>query len=1047
MVNARKRPHPQQRPRGGFDTVQCECCSNKFPNTSALMNHRSLIRTCHDHYYAELHKKCGLTNSQPTRTNTSTRNVRTRLSPTGAIAVSNSTNQEDEPSPLLLRFSSNTARVINDSEKNPIQFDTDLHEEEDHDYRSDEESINSADFVEWEDSSVDCSSDEGDQNLMSEGIGTIEDLVKGIETSFDNTPLSQTIGEYNFDGSCDQIDNDSYTVEDSIDDDSSLESERNNEDIPIGGDAAMRAQISLLKIFEDTTVPIGLYDKIMDWSSEAHKYGYDFPSTPARRVTVLKNFSNRFHLHNIHAKETVIPLEGGGLGTITHFEFESMVKSLISDPRILESLIINWENPSKAVASDKSELSDVHTGSWFHNTRKKMCTELNHALSPIIFACDRAHCDEGGKSRLSLEPLLFTLAIIPEALRVHEWAWRPLGYLNNLHLAPSSEIGARLKGQNIRNTHRMLRVILSGVKDIQTNGGITFKFPQSQADIILKLPIAFVIGDCKGHDVLCGRYGSHSIDYLCRDCTCPLSEGDNHNFECEMRNVKDIQSLTDQEPTKTVIAQLQSIGQHYVRNAFYELDFGENPGSIHTATPIEMLHGLELGWFKYALKSFFELLTPTQTQQFDQLSKVFSDQHNHQSDRTFPRTSFPHGFSNVTRLQGHEYVGCLFLSVLVLSSRPWEQVMRHFSANKQRRLKQFLDLFQTLLSLHSFTKMKTLSKKLFRVPRRETECDASKAFRICVQKFKSIVRRKKGNGTKLTKVHQMLHLPYYISMYGCPSNWYGSPAESLHKHFVKKPGKNTQRRPDIFEKQAGKRVVESYIIAVSYNNIIGHVVPREKDSSRPIGGSRFEIHVYLNHNGKYIVGSHDIHWPDKRTEKRMTKGNIHFDQGAIVATIKSCYTLFDRSSRTVRIPCFTEHKVDGIIYHGHPLYRGKGQWHDYAYFQWAEVEYPIMSRIYYFVDLRASNKNYTMSTSERRLVEKFYNGKGLYAVTRSCDGDPKEKNVFICTSSLNNKTWYLPSVSAIDSPGYCVFDSLADEHDDNVMISIPPYMWGTLFLE
>jgi hypothetical protein len=174
-----------------------------------------------------------------------------------------------------------------------------------------------------------------------------------------------------------------------------------------------------------------------------------------------------------------------------------------------------------------------------------------------------------------------------------------------------------------------------------------------------------------------------------------------------MRNVKDIQSLTDQEPTKTVIAQLQSIGQHYAWNVFYELDFGENPGSIHTATAIEMVHGLELGWFKYALRSFFELLTPTQTQQFDQLSKEFSDQHNHQNDRTI---SFPHGFSNVTRLQGHEYVGCLSLLVLTLSSRPWEQVMRHFSPNKQRRLKELFDLFQTLLSLHSFTKIKKLSK-------------------------------------------------------------------------------------------------------------------------------------------------------------------------------------------------------------------------------------------------------------------------------------------------------------------------------------------------
>eukprot|EP00978_Attheya_sp_CCMP212_P019309 scaffold53952_cov33-Attheya_sp.AAC.2 len=92
-------------------------------------------------------------------------------------------------------------------------------------------------------------------------------------------------------------------------------------------------------------------------------------------------------------------MEGGGIGTITHFDFEAMVNSLLSDPCIAASLLINWKNPNEGVSHGSSTIGDIHT------------------------ACDRAHCDEGGKSRLSLEPMLFNLAIIPQELRVHEWAY------------------------------------------------------------------------------------------------------------------------------------------------------------------------------------------------------------------------------------------------------------------------------------------------------------------------------------------------------------------------------------------------------------------------------------------------------------------------------------------------------------------------------------------------------------------------------------------------------------------------------------------------
>eukprot|EP00978_Attheya_sp_CCMP212_P018706 scaffold51711_cov66-Attheya_sp.AAC.2 len=198
-----------------------------------------------------------------------------------------------------------------------------------------------------------------------------------------------------------------------------------------------------------------------------------------------------------------------------------------------------------------------------------------------------------------------------------------------------------------------------------------------------------------------------------------------------MRYSSDIKELINQHPTKAILSQLQSICQHYVRNAFYDLDFGENPGGIHTASPIEMLHGLGL--------------------------------------------------------------------VLVPSSRPWQLVMVHFTPKNKEQIKQFLDLFQTLLALHLFTKTKKLHRDMFRIHRGETESRASNAIRICVQKFKSVLKWKKGNGTKLTKVHQMLHVAFYIDMFGSAINWYGSPCESLHKYFVKSTGQKTQRRPDNFE--------------------------------------------------------------------------------------------------------------------------------------------------------------------------------------------------------------------------------------------------------
>lgn len=173
------------------------------------------------------------------------------------------------------------------------------------------------------------------------------------------------------------------------------------------------------------------------------------------------------------------------------------------------------------------------------------------------------------------------------------------------------------------------------------------------------------------------------------------------------------------------------------------------------------------------------------------------------------------------------------------------------------------------------------------------------------------------------------------------------------------------------------------------------------------------------------------------------------NEGAIIETIKNCYTLFPREPfSVVKISCFTEHKRDGTIYHGHPNFRGMGEWHDYAYFEWDGITEGLIGRIYFFVDLNKSTDTGSMTLTQRRRIESFYCGQQCYAITRSSDrsSTPKNDSVLMSSDQLDHSKWYFPCVSSILGPVYCVFDSLVDEEEDLVTIALPQDEWKTRFL-
>ena len=307
------------------------------------------------------------------------------------------------------------------------------------------------------------------------------------------------------------------------------------------------------------------------------------------------------------------------------------------------------DDSDKNSESDQSESSpwigDINTSAMFRKGLETYCPLSDDFLCPLIFFIDGTPIDVHGN--LSMEPVQMTLGIFNQAARARPEFWVTIGYVNNPNTKRSSyEVGfeaakARLNSKerakkkstksdsdsepepdesqpqrvdddvsgSMFDYHHQLGYIFSELQKIQTQGGLHWRWSYSSpqykvTQLCLKLPILFIIGDTVGHDKLCGlKAGGKSV--YCRVCSCVQEEMDDPLFKPKYTHMSTLKKMATTFHGRKKIA---SMGYHPLKkNAFYDLLFCDPESGINGCTPVEILHHLQQGLFKYLLNQLCDL--------------------------------------------------------------------------------------------------------------------------------------------------------------------------------------------------------------------------------------------------------------------------------------------------------------------------------------------------------------------------------------------------------------------------------------------------------
>lgn len=216
-----------------------------------------------------------------------------------------------------------------------------------------------------------------------------------------------------------------------------------------------------------------------------------------------------------------------------------------------------------------------------------------------------------------------------------------------------------------------------------------------------------------------------------------------------------------------------------------------------------------------------------------------------------------------------------------------------------------------------------------------------------MSKYKETVDRTDGNGLKIPKFHQMLHMRHYILRYGPPLNYHSGPGEKNANVLAKQQANWTSRNLSTFEQEVGKRLSEHIVIDSNIRNHIPEFSKNIPKDNLSIGGTRFKVVLSPPDDQDDVQ---PILLVERRRKKNAPNQMTLFNMDVLDFLWKTLMDFVPHGE----IMCFSEHKRNGLIFRSHPSYCSGISWHDWAMFKWTvnnQVK-EIPGEILCFVDLR-----------------------------------------------------------------------------------------------
>ena len=684
------------------------------------------------------------------------------------------------------------------------------------------------------------------------------------------------------------------------------------------------------------------------------------------------------------------------VASVVKFDFVGMVIDLLEDRGIfgnLDNLVVRRDDPFYPYANTTGNLDEILDGSWYEDTVIEMIEEEGMDIHtefflPIVIYLDKTGIDNN--QRYALEPVLFTFAFIRRHIRRTNRANRILGFVPDLELKSSAvkEVQRSRVASNsaaAANYHACLDVLVRQIAEAEEKGVHTYLRLGNEVKLVrLRFKIAFVVGDGKSGDTLCLRKGSHkSAKRLSRSCDVPQRLADRTNHQCNFLTETLVNDLVQRaratqigpgQTRKELAAdiklakeKLHEIASHTVINAFHGADFGCNKAGILGATPVDPMHCFLIGLLKYIMKLAVGNLPPSKKAMLDAIiDKIFVGLRTSEKGN-FPRSCFSKGFTNLTQITADEWTGMLM--TLLLSVRiskeaadimrtvftnktdlvvPEQEPPRTVNANQEQEepddteeeeeeevmdnpcsLDDFIFLAEALLCFHAWYK---LGSPFPWVDKVEAQAKVQASIRQLLAMILAYMPRRTGNGWKIQKFHDLLHLSKDMAMFGSPLNFDAGPYESSLRFWAKRMGKTTQKRGyKIFAKQVGDRIFEYHCMGKARRDMglmgdddglpaltqpASHLGPISLPEPKPV----FEI--VTDPTTRVVT----CNWLAGNSKKRKGSVDIH----------PSIIGYFTDSKKDPEQPMaprygYTRLKAGDVLYRAHPNFHNEGPWYDWSY--------------------------------------------------------------------------------------------------------------------